>query len=67
MKNIKPYPTEEELPPIQTVNELDFAGYYSYADYLRFTFEERLEIIKGHVFRMSPTPSRLHQKILGRL
>lgn len=64
MKNIKPYPTEEELPPIQTVNEVDFAGYYSYADYLRFTFEERLEIIKGQVFRMSPAPSRLHQRIL---
>jgi len=63
-KNIKPYPTEEELPPIQTVNEVDFAGYYSYADYLRFTFEERLEIIKGHVFRMSPAPSRLHQRAL---
>ncbi|SDE21205.1 Uma2 family endonuclease [Pedobacter soli] len=67
MKNIKPYPTEEELPPIQTVNEVDFAGYYSYADYMRFEFEERLEIIKGHIFRMSPAPNRIHQKISGRI
>lgn len=67
MKNIKPYPTEEELPPIQTVNEVDFAGYYSYADYMRFEFEERLEIIKGRIFSMSPGPNRIHQQISGQI
>ncbi|GAA4201208.1 Uma2 family endonuclease [Pedobacter jeongneungensis] len=64
MKNIKPYPTEDELPPIKTVNEVDFSAKYSYADYLRFEFEERLEIIKGYIFRMSPAPSRIHQGVL---
>jgi len=64
MKNIKPYPTEEELPLIHTVNEVDFAAYHSYADYMRFAFDERLEIIKGHLFKMSPAPSRQHQGIL---
>ncbi|NII83595.1 MULTISPECIES: Uma2 family endonuclease [unclassified Pedobacter] len=63
MKNIKPYPTEEELPPIKTLNEVDFSAIYSYADYMRFEFEERLEIIKGHLFKMSPVPSRIHQGI----
>jgi Uma2 family endonuclease len=63
MKNIKPYPTENELPPIKTLNEVDFSAVYSYADYLRFEFEERLEIIKGHLFKMSPAPSRIHQGI----
>ncbi|WP_293303731.1 Uma2 family endonuclease [Pedobacter sp. UBA5917] len=67
MKNMKPYPTEDELPPIKTVNEVDFSAYYSYADYMRFEFEERLEIIKGRIFKMSPAPSRIHQKILGRI
>jgi len=64
MKNIKPYPTEDEQPPIRTVNEVDFSATYSYADYLRFEFEERLEIIKGYIFRMSPAPSRIHQGVL---
>ncbi|RBQ02903.1 Uma2 family endonuclease [Pedobacter miscanthi] len=64
MKNMKPYPTEDELPPITMVNEVDFSAHYSYADYMRFEFEERLEIIKGRIFKMSPTPSRIHQGVL---
>ena len=67
MKNIKPYPTEEEQPPIKTLNEVDFSATYSYADYMRFEFEERLELIKGYIFKMSPAPSRIHQKISGRI
>jgi hypothetical protein len=54
MKNIKLYPTEDELPPIKTLNEVDFSAVYSYADYMRFEFEERLELIKGYIFEMSP-------------
>lgn len=67
MKNIKSYPTEDELPPVKTLNEIDFSATYSYADYMRFEFEERLEIIKGYIFEMSPAPSRMHQKISGRI
>lgn len=63
MKNIKPYPTEDEQPAYKTLNEVDFSALYSYADYMRFEFEERLEIIKGHLFKMSPAPSRIHQGI----
>ncbi len=36
MKNIKPYPTEEELPPVKTVNVVDFSAAYSYAEYMPF-------------------------------
>lgn len=64
MKTIKPYPTVKELPPITTVNEIDFSATHSYADYMRFEFEERIEIIKGHLFKMSPAPARLHQRIV---
>lgn len=45
------------------VEEPDFSLQYSYADYLKWTFEERLELIKGKIFRMSPAPNRIHQKI----
>jgi Uma2 family endonuclease len=41
----------------------DISKKYTYADYLLWTIEERLELIRGHVFRMSPAPSRKHQEI----
>jgi len=43
--------------------DLDFSKDYTYADYLKWTFEERLELIKGKLFEMGPTPSRAHQKL----
>lgn len=65
MINQKPYPTEEEQPLFSTLNEVDFSAIYSYADYMRFAFDERMEIIKGRLFQMSPAPSRYHQKSFG--
>jgi Uma2 family endonuclease len=49
------------------INEPDFSygGLYTYADYLKWTIDERLELIKGKIFRMSPAPNRIHQKISG--
>lgn len=38
-------------------------GPYSYADYLLWDLEERVEIIKGRYFKMNAAPKRLHQKI----
>ena len=36
---------------------------YSYADYLTWTFDEMIELIKGRVFKTNAAPKRLHQKI----
>ena len=47
--------------------ELDFSKNYTYADYLKWTFEDRLELIKGRLFRMSPAPNRIHQKLSGEI
>lgn len=56
------------MPAIVTdINQLDLNGTYTYADYLLWQFEERLELIRGKIFRMSPAPSSGHQKILGNL
>jgi Uma2 family endonuclease len=49
-----------------TFAELDLNGTYTYADYLKWTFEERLEIIKGKIFPMS-APARIHQRISSNL
>jgi len=38
---------------------------YTYADYMRWTIEERFELIKGQVFRMSPAPNTFHQRVSG--
>ena len=38
-------------------------SHYTYADYLNFDFDEMVEIIRGKIFRMSPAPGSLHQKV----
>lgn len=40
---------------------------YTYADYLTWEFKERVELIKGHIFKISPAPTRLHQKVSSNL
>jgi len=44
-------------------SDLDLTKTYTYADYLKWTFDERLELIKGYVFKMSPAPAEIHQRI----
>jgi Uma2 family endonuclease len=44
-------------------SDLDLNKSYTYADYLKWTFEERVELIKGKIFKMSPAPGSLHQKL----
>ena len=47
--------------------DLDLNKAYTYADYYKWKFEERVELIKGRIFEMSPTPNRLHQELAGKL
>ena len=35
--------------------------------YLSWKFEERIELINGRIFKMSPAPSLLHQSVLSEL
>ena len=48
-----------------SLNQLDLSATYTYADYLRWRFEERVELIWGKIFRMSPAPARRHQSVLA--
>jgi Uma2 family endonuclease len=52
---------------ITDINQLDLNKTYSYADYLTWQFQEKLELIKGKVFKMSPAPSTTHQRISRKL
>lgn len=44
-------------------SDLDLNKTYTYADYLRWNFEERVELILGKIFNMSPAPRTYHQKV----
>ncbi len=44
-------------------SDLDLNKTYSYADYLKWTFDERIELIKGKIFRITPAPASSHQHI----
>ena len=51
------------LAMIKDINQLDFTKTYSYADYLTWKFQDRVELIKGWIHKMSPAPMRQHQEI----
>jgi Uma2 family endonuclease len=48
---------------MDSIDDLDFSKTYTYADYYSWRFEERLELIKGKIFKMSPAPGGNHQSI----
>ena len=48
-------------------SDLDLNKVYTYADYLTWQFDERVELIKGFIRKMSPAPNRKHQHLVGSL
>jgi len=46
---------------------MGYGTIYTYADYMKFEFDEMVELIRGKIFRMSPAPKPYHQEILGNL
>lgn len=49
------------------VEEPDLSGTYTAGDYLQWTFEGLVELIRGRIYKMSPAPTSWHQLILGKL
>ena len=52
---------------ITDLSQLDPNGTYSYADYLKWQFEQSVELIKGKLYNMSPAPRAGHQRIAMRM
>ncbi|MFY7811575.1 MAG: Uma2 family endonuclease [Flavobacterium sp.] len=52
---------------VTNFSDLDLTKQYTYADYLRWQFSERVELIKGFIVKMSPAPSKTHQVISRKL
>lgn len=57
----------ETTSPILKVKDLDPEKLYSYADYLTWNLEERIELIHGEFYIMEDAPLRRHQGISARL
>lgn len=51
---------------ITSLSQLDPEKTYTYADYLLWQFEERVELIKGKIMQMA-APSRVHQQLTTNL
>ena len=49
------------MKPITDFNSLDLTKTYTYADYMTWKFQERVELIFGKIFKMSPAPTSKHQ------
>jgi Uma2 family endonuclease len=48
---------------VYSFEDIDLSGTYSYADYLNWEIDKRLELIGGKIFKMSPAPGAYHQEI----
>lgn len=55
------------MAKVVSISDLDLSKTYSYADYLTWTLDEAVELIRGKIFRMSPAPSPNHQRISRKL
>jgi hypothetical protein len=48
---------------ITDIKELDLNKTYTYADYLTWQFDDRVELLSGKIFSMGSTPNTTHQRI----
>lgn len=55
------------MTTITELSQLDPNGHYSYADYLSWSLNETIELIKGKISLMSPAPSLDHQRVSWQL
>ena len=57
----------EPVVSVTRFEDLNLSKLYTYADYLTWNFKERVELIKGKIFKMSPAPSSIHQHISSQI
>jgi hypothetical protein len=52
---------------ITSIEQLDLTKAYTFKDYLSWKFQERVELLRGYIAKMSPAPTSTHQEIAGTL
>jgi len=57
----------EAEEPIVSYSQLNPEGSYTYWDYLKWQFTDRVELIRGKIFKMSPGPNVSHQRVSRKL
>ena len=55
------------MEKVTDILQLDPKKKYIYADYLNWQFDERVELIREWLYKMSPAPKRKHQSVLMNL
>lgn len=64
-ENVAREPQVAYIPEILSLDQLDLSRQYTFADYFRWKFEERVELIKGFIHKMCPAPGPTHQSVSG--
>jgi Uma2 family endonuclease len=67
MSNPTSYKSPNPEEKVYSLDDIDASLTYSYANYLNWLFDDRVELINGKVFRMSPAPYTIHQEISGNI
>lgn len=57
------YKASDAEKKISRLEDIDLSLTYSYGHYLNWLFDDRVELIRGKLFRMSPAPAPLHQQV----
>lgn len=52
---------------ITSIEQLDLTKAYTFKDYLSWKFQERVELLRGYIAKMSPAPTSTHQIISSNL
>lgn len=55
------------MKKVTDIAQLDLNKQYTYADYLTWHFNDRVELIKGWLHKMTPAPRRVHQETEGNI
>ena len=55
------------MPQVTHISQLDINKRYSYADYLTWFFDERIELIKGWIYKIGASPNRKHHQVSGNI
>lgn len=50
-----------------TFEDLDLNKKYTYSDYLKWQFDEMVELIRGKIYKKPPAPSLYHQRVSSQL
>lgn len=61
------YKSPDQEEKVYSLDDIDASLMYSYANYLTWLFDDRVELINGKLFKMTPAPSSLHQEISGNI